>query len=248
MKPLASTTLIFIPGLMCDQASFDPIRPHLHWNGPIEVADHGDASSLVEMAQAILNRYAGPIFLWGHSMGGRVALEILRLDPARCVALVLMGTGYAARDSGALGEDETIHRQSLIDLAQEQGIELMAHQWLKGMLPQARLRDMTLIQAITQMFSRKTVSQFQSQQHALLKRPDATHVLQKSISPILFICGALDSWAPPSQHQAMKDLAANSSLSVLPGVGHMCIMENPGLVAQSFNTWVRNYFIHSQSP
>ena len=49
-------TLVFVPGLMCDHATFDPLRPYLQWQGPVAVADHGDADSLPAMAQALLER------------------------------------------------------------------------------------------------------------------------------------------------------------------------------------------------
>ncbi|MGA1725835.1 MAG: alpha/beta fold hydrolase [Burkholderiaceae bacterium] len=233
-------TLVFVPGLMCDHATFDPLRPYLQWQGPVAVADHGDADSLPAMAQALLEQHSGPLLLFGHSMGGRVALEAQRQQPQRCQALALMGTGCAARANGDAGTRETEHRQGLIHLAQTQGMAAMARQWLTGMLPAPRLHDHALTEAIERMFSRQTVARFQAQQQALLQRPDASAVLRQTQCPVLLLCGELDAWAPPAQHQAMQALAPHATLEVLAGVGHMCIMENPQAVAHALNPWLAN--------
>ena len=238
MKPTPPPTLLFVPGLMCDHATFDPIRPHLNWDGAVAVADHGHANTLDAMAEALLQQHAGPLLLFGHSMGGRVALQALRQQPQRVVALALMGTGYAARDTGEAGLREAQHRHVLIELAQTQGMHVMAQQWLQGMLPAQRLQDQPLTQAIGQMFERKSVAQFQAQQNALLQRPDAEDVLRDCRCPLLLLCGALDTWATPAQHQAMRALAPHAELAVLQNVGHMCIMENPKAVATALNPWL----------
>jgi pimeloyl-ACP methyl ester carboxylesterase len=239
MKSTPPPKLLFVPGLMCDHATFDPIRRHLDWSGDVCVVDHGQADTLGDMARAMLQQHTGPLLLFGHSMGGRVALEALRQQPQRVLAVALMGTGYAARDTGEAGLREAQHRHALIELAQTQGMHVMAQQWLQGMLPAHRLHDQPLTQAIGQMFERKSVAQFQAQQNALLQRPDAEDVLRDCRCPLLLLCGELDAWATPAQHRAMQTLAPHARLEVLPGVGHMCIMENPEAVAQALNPWLR---------
>ena len=81
-------TLVLIPGLMCDHAVWTPVLPALRQMpdvrlGTVHIADHGTAGSLAAMADQILQAVPGPLAVAGHSMGGRVALEIWRRAPQR---------------------------------------------------------------------------------------------------------------------------------------------------------------------
>jgi len=94
-----SETLVFIPGLMCDHAVWEPLLPWLDGTLPWVTADHGNADNLVTMAQQVLERTAGPLALAGHSMGGRVALEVLRLAPNASAAWPCLTSPTAHREA-----------------------------------------------------------------------------------------------------------------------------------------------------
>ena len=100
--------------------------------------DHGDADSLVTMAERILHNAPAMFDMAGHSMGGRVALEVMRLAPERVRRLALLGTGYRAKESGAVGAEEVRKRQVFLDLARTQGVRAMAAEWVKPMVAHAR--------------------------------------------------------------------------------------------------------------
>ena len=84
-------TLILVPGLMCNETSWDPILPALSDRVDCQVVSHGEADSLTQMAQQILDTAPAQFHLAGHSMGGRVALEVVRLAPERVLRLALLG-------------------------------------------------------------------------------------------------------------------------------------------------------------
>ena len=52
---MAPTPLLLVPGLMCDQASWGPMLPYLDAHITHTTVDHGDADSLVVMAERILD-------------------------------------------------------------------------------------------------------------------------------------------------------------------------------------------------
>ena len=83
---------------MCDHTSWAPILPFLDAHIAHTTVDHGDADSLVTMAERILHNAPAVFDLAGHSMGGRVALEVMRLAPIRVRRLALLGTGYRAKE------------------------------------------------------------------------------------------------------------------------------------------------------
>ena len=236
---MASTPLLLVPGLMCDHTSWGPMLPYLDAHITQTTVDHGDADSLVVMAQRILDSAPAVFDLAGHSMGGRVALEVMRLAPQRVRRLALLGTGYRAKESGEAGAEELRKRQFLLDIARTQGVRAMAVEWVKPMVAPSRLRDPAFVEEILAMICRKSEDTFKRQIKALLDRPDASDVLSHIQIPTLVMAGAFDSWATPAQHQEIANLIpANPEVAVIGPSGHMMMMEEPQLVAHHFNQWL----------
>ena len=230
--------LLLVPGLMCDHTVWEPLLPALTAGRACTVVDHGMADSLPRMAQQLLDTAPDRFAIAGHSMGARVALEVLRLAPARVTRVALLDTGYQARASGAAGEEEARKRHALLALAREQGVRAMATAWVQGMVHPARLGDASLIEAILTMFERKSADVFACQISALLARPDASVVLASLQVPTLILCGRQDGWAPVAQHEAMQRLAPGSVLNVVEDAGHMAPMERPEAVTGALVDWL----------
>ena len=224
---------------MCDATVWAPLQPALDTVAPCQVVDHGAADSLPQMARQLLDAAPPTFALAGHSMGGRVALEVVRLAPQRVRRLALLDTGHLARPAGAAGEDEARKRHALLDLARHEGVAAMARQWVQGMVHPERLGDAELIERIVVMFERHGADVFRRQVRALLQRPDATDVLARLRVPVLVLCGRQDSWAPPSQHEALAALIPDPpTLQVVDDAGHMSTMEQPQAVAQALRAWL----------
>lgn len=232
--------LLLVPGLMCDHAVWDPVIPALDRCAAPRVVDHGTEDSVTGMAERLLASAPAQFAIAGHSMGGRVALEVLRLAPQRVLRLALLDTGYQARAAGAAGEEEARKRHALLEVAQTQGVRAMAQAWVQGMVSPARLNDARLIGDIVAMFERKSADIFARQIKALLNRPDASPVLSGVQVPTLVLCGQEDSWAPVSQHQGIMNLIPYglAHLSIIDQAGHMSPMERPQAVAEALCHWM----------
>ena len=236
---MSQTSLLLVPGLMCDHTSWAPMLPYLNPHIAHTTIDHGDADSLVAMAERILENAPAVFDLAGHSMGGRVALEVMRLAPQRVRRLALLGTGYRAKESGEAGADELRKRQVLLDIARAQGVRAMAVEWVKPMVAPSRLSDPIFVEQIIAMICRKSEDIFKRQIKALIERPDASNVLSHIQIPTLVMAGAFDGWATPAQHQEIADLIPSKpDVAVTGPSGHMMMMEEPQLVAQHFNQWL----------
>jgi len=227
----------FVPGLMCDHTVWDPLLPHIRGVGACHVVDHEGANSLTQMAVQLLQTAPSQFLLAGHSMGARVVLEAVRLAPERIAGVALLDTGYLPKATGSVGEDEIRKRFRLLKIAQDEGVRVMAQEWVQGMVHPDRLNDHALIENILAMFGRKSADVFAKQIHALIERPDATSVLQSIDVPTLVLCGQQDTWSPPSQHEAMSKLVSQSTLKVIDHAGHMAPMERPQEVAAAMSAW-----------
>ena len=230
--------LVLAPGLMCDATSWGAVPSGLP-EFDCRVVDHGQADSLVQMAEQLLADAPARFALAGHSMGGRVALEVMRLAPERVTHLGLFDTGHLPKPAGEAGNEEVRKRMALLAIAREQGVRAMAAEWVKGMVAPQRLSDAALIEDILAMFERKSADIFERQLRALIQRPDATAVLQAVRVPALVLCGELDAWSPPAQHQTMADcIPARPAIVAVPGGGHMVMQEQPEPVLQAMRQWL----------
>ena len=231
-------TAVLLPGLLCDRAV---------WAGQLEalsprvrciVPDYGELDSLPAMAHAVLAQAPSRFVLVAHSMGGRVALEIMRSGAARVSALALLDTGYQARAPGPDAAREARGRQALLEIASSEGLRAMGRVWVRDMVPPARLADTALIESILAMVERCTVRKFAAQLRALLGRPDATDVLTAVCCPTLLLCGREDTWSPLARHEAMARLIRHSQLAVVEECGHMSPMERPAEVSARLSQWL----------
>ncbi len=224
------TTLFLLPGLLCDAAIWSHQSAALGESADIVIPDFRYVRSFEAMARIVLERAPARFSLAGHSMGGRVALEVFRLVPERVERLALLDTGIHPRKPG-----EEAGRQALIDLAREQGIGALAARWLPPMLHPDRA---ALLGPLTEMVKRSTPDTFENQQRALLDRPDARTVLPSIRCPALILCGKQDAWSPVSQHEEIAALIPGSRLVLVDECGHMAPAEQPEAVTNALREWI----------
>src|SRR5215510_11486659 len=111
------TPVVLLPGLVCDAAVWTHAKAALGASAPVLIAEYGLLDSLGAMAEKVL-REAPPSFaVAGHSMGGRVALEVLRRAPERVAAIALLDTGVQPLAAGEAGQREAAGRHELLDIA-----------------------------------------------------------------------------------------------------------------------------------
>lgn len=228
------STVVLLSGLLCDEEVWRGTLARLAPDHDILCPGFLDHPSIEAMAAQVLARAPGRFSLAGHSMGGRVALEIAARAPDRLERLALLDTGFhPARPGEAEG------RSRLIRLALEEGMAALARQWLPPMLAPQRVRDEALMGRLTAMVERATPRLFQRQIGALLTRPNAHRGLTSIPCPTAVIVGRQDAWSPPAQHEEMTALIPHAWLSVIEEAGHMAPVEQPEAVAEALAAWMQ---------
>ena len=76
-------TVILVPGLLCDEWIWNFQVAGLADLADVQVANHDEVDSLGALAEAIIHAAPPRFAIAGHSMGGRVALEVARRVPER---------------------------------------------------------------------------------------------------------------------------------------------------------------------
>jgi pimeloyl-ACP methyl ester carboxylesterase len=225
--------LYLLPGLLCDATVWTDVAAGLNDLAEIRTPDFLGQDSITIMAQSVLDTAPPSFSVVGHSMGARVALEIVRMAPERVERLALLDTGTHARREG-----EGATRQVLVDLARNEGMQALASRWLPPMVHPDTRHDGPLMKSLRAMVGRATPEIFAGQVRALLGRPDADRVLPLIECPVLIGVGRQDAWSPPSQHEAMAKAIPHADYVVFENSGHMAPMEAPDAVIAALRTWL----------
>lgn len=232
-QPSNKTPLVLLSGLLCDNLMWQDVGELLDDVADVTIFSFAGYNSISEMAAHVLANSPEHFALAGHSMGGRVAFEILRQAPERVTRLAALNTGIHPRS-----EKEVPGRQKLLALSREAGMEAVADAWLPPMLSDTAKQNDHLVAQLKQMVLRHSADDFEGQIQALLTRPDAEKGVSQVRVPTLLMTGSEDKWSPVAQHQAIHEKIPGSKLVILNGVGHMSTVEAPQQIAKAMREWL----------
>ncbi|MDY6826254.1 MAG: alpha/beta hydrolase [Bacillota bacterium] len=163
----------------------------------------------------------------GHSMGGAVTLTMGLRYSSSIGGLILLSTGCRLRVL-----------PDLLDSLKAGRIPAQLNDYLYSPdVPEALLR----------MSRRELENADPSIYYADLNACNNFNVTEKLSSialPTLIICGSDDRLTPPKYSHFMKDTIPCSSLEIIPGAGHMVMLEQPDKVNRVISRFVMNQNIH----
>jgi pimeloyl-ACP methyl ester carboxylesterase len=234
MTHSASQPLLLIPGLGCTARLYTEQLPALWMFGPVTVADHRRADSMDAIAGQILADAPPRFALAGLSMGGYIALAIMRIAPERVTKLALLDTG-ARNDTPEASE----RRKASIALAREGRLEEINAMLWPVLVHKDRQNDAALKKVAGDMTLAAGAEAFARQQTAIMTRPDSRAGLPAIRCPTLVLVGDGDLLTPPALSEEMAGLIPGSRLVVVPHCGHLSTLERPEAVTQALVAWLR---------
>jgi pimeloyl-ACP methyl ester carboxylesterase len=230
---MSRANLFLIPGLLEDADAFEAVIDGLGEAADCTVADVTRSDTMEGLARdALAQAPAGPLCLAGHSMGGYVALEILRREPARIVKLALLNTN-ARPDS----EESTQNRRRLMALA-ERHFEAAWQALLPRLMTADHLRDPILAGTIGAMAIAVGKDAFARQQRAIIGRADSRPGLGKIACPTLVLAARDDALMPLAWLEEMAAAIPAARLAVIEDCGHMASLEQPEEVTRVLRDWL----------
>ena len=222
------TPTVLIPGLVCTAELFAPQIPALWSHGPVTIASTLEGDTIAGMAAAIL-RDAPPRFaLGGLSMGGYVALEILRQAPERVVKLALLDT--AARPDTP---EQSTQRRALIARVEAGELEAVLHQIAPNLLHPDHRMDQRLIELQVRWRALP-----EGRDAAIIGRIDSRPRLADIKVPTLVLVGDKDALTPPDRSEEMAAAIPDARLVVVPNCGHASTLEQPETVNAALAEWL----------
>lgn len=226
-------TLVLIPGLACTPRLFEAQITALSGGRNVIVADHTRDDSLRAMAARLLAETPERFSIAGLSMGGYVALEVMRQAPGRVQRLALLDT-TARPDTPEASRD----RERLIALAEAGRFEdIHSTLWPRLVHPDRR-SDNALQEVVFGMMQETGAEAYSRQQRAIMGRPDSRPLLPGIEIPTLVLVGEGDAITPPDVAREMAEMIEWASLVVVPEAGHLSSLEQPERVAQALRLWL----------
>jgi pimeloyl-ACP methyl ester carboxylesterase len=225
--------LALIPGLLLDEALWRAQIDGLADIADCRVAVLTTQESVADMAADVLAAMPDRFALAGLSMGGYVALEMIRQAPARVAALALLDT-MARPDT----IEHSARRRGLLKLAQQGKFKGVTRRLLPMLVHTDRLSDEALTGEVIAMAERIGKDAFLRQQKAIMARPDSRVFLPNIDCPTLVLCGREDALTPLAGHEEMAGAIPGARLVVLEACGHLAPMERPAEVTAALRQWL----------
>jgi pimeloyl-ACP methyl ester carboxylesterase len=226
--------LVFLPGMMCDARLFGPQIAALSPEFSVMVCPVTRGERIEEIASALLDDLPSRFALAGLSMGGIVAMEILRRAPGRVTRLALMDTNPLAETPqiAAAREPQIVKARAgrLLDVMRD---EMKPHYLAPGPYRGE------ILKLVMDMADSLGPESFVRQSRALQRRRDQQATLRKCKVPTLILCGAHDALCPIKRHTFMAELIQGAELLVLDDAGHLPTLEMPDDTTAALRRWMQ---------
>ncbi len=210
------------------------VLPDLPGHGRSAGPARGDVASMAQSLAALAGGSGGrPFFVGGHSMGGAIALQLALDRPGRFAGIALIGAAarlaVSQRVLQAIADDASSAVTMLTRLAYADGtspeVIEAGRQYLSRCDPQTLLADFTAC-----------------------SRFDVRDRLDDLPQPVLCVTGGADRLVLPAAIEATIALLRRGAAEVVPGAGHLVMIERPDEVNRILAGWIASVTGGSSSP
>ncbi len=249
--------MIFLHGFMGSAASFetlagllpDSIRPvgiDLPGHGESRfdrLACSGDLVSFMDVGRIIVSDLEAAgidrFYLYGYSMGGRVAQAVALVAPQKIRCLMIESAGFGIADPEKRNARYAADRRLLLDISGPPDFDAFLDRW--HTLPLFRTLPTDLKDALKAAKKNNSLSEL-ARALELLSVGSQPFFLPKLADvpfPIVLFCGAADEKSRNIAQDAAKKLPG-SRLSVFPDASHDIHVQYPVDVAEMITTLLTN--------
>lgn len=211
--------LVLLPAMGCDGQLWAQQVVDLSDEAHPELGDLSVDDTIAGMAARVLAHAPPRIAVAGVSLGGYVALEMIRQAPERIDRVALFATRATMQT-----RPRTVGEQ--------------------GMLATAPHADPMLTPIISgpvqAMAERVGAEVFERQQRALLARPDIGPAIDAVRVPTLVAVGDRDRICLPEDARALAERIPGARFHILRNCGHLAPMERPGEVTMLLREWLHD--------
>jgi len=176
-------------------------------------------------------------FLFGHSMGGYIALSMVEKNPSGILGLGLIHSHpYADSETGKN------NRQKAIDFINKHGSILYIKQIIPELFPKSfKSSNRFLLERLVFNASKYPAAGISNALLAMKNRPDRQVILEQLRIPFLAVIGKKDELLPTNKLLMQSALAPITQLALIPNCGHMGPFEQPKTINRIFHRFIHNF-------
>lgn len=228
------TPLVLLPGMMCDARLFAPQIAAFSGERVVHVAPMR-ADTVSDIAAEVLRHAPQRFALAGLSMGGIVAMEVLRQAPGRVERIALLDTNPKAEvDAVKAMREPQIAKVQAGQLASVMRDEMKPNYLTDGP------RRGEILDLCMDMAYGLGPDVFVAQSRALQTRPDQQDTLREVTCPALVLCGRDDALCPVHRHELMAALMPHATLHIVENAGHLPTLEQPDETTDALRRWLED--------
>jgi pimeloyl-ACP methyl ester carboxylesterase len=233
---LIAVTTILVPPLLCSPLAYAPVLDVAWSFGAVSLADTRSDDSIAAMATRLLRDAPERFALVGTSMGGYVALEVVRQAPERVRALALVSTSARADTPEQIGA-----RRQQSQLVEDGQFAALVDAAFAGVVAAANQSSQALLGLWRAMTAAVGPEAFLRQQAAVIGRVDSRALLPSIACPTTVIHGADDRLMPVELGREIAASIPGADLVIIDGAGHFAFSEQP----DAGRAAVRNFLARS---
>lgn len=173
--------------------------------------------------------------LCGLSMGGYISLRAMERMQNKFSKLILCDTKSVADDN-----ETKLKRADAVKKINEGGIDLFIEEFIRNCFGDKFVESHP--DEYIAVVNRSKLNNPVGVKGCLLAmagRTDTTETLKDFKIPTLIICGSEDKLSPPDLMKSMADEIPDSEFVLIEGAGHMTPIENPALVNDKMNEFLK---------
>jgi pimeloyl-ACP methyl ester carboxylesterase len=238
------TPLVLLHAFPLDHRMWDGVRAGIAEHVELITPDQrgfGDAPlgaaapDLTTVAADVLAQLDGRrVVLGGCSIGGYVAMAVLRQAPEQVAGLVLVST-RATADT----EPARANRHAMATRIEEEGPGFVPDTVLPTLLgTETTERRQDVVAAVRTLVSEQDGAAIAWAQRAMAARPDSSDVLRHADVPTLIVRGEQDTLIPQDEAEALATLMPKAEVVVLAGAGHLPPLEVPEEFTGAVARWL----------
>lgn len=232
---MEKTPVILLPGSLCDERLWQPQLEFLTDLAEMTVGKLSDFDRIEDLAENILSEAPEKFALAGLSLGGIVALEIMRIAPERVMKLALFDTNpFPPRM-----DQKATWNKFLKMVDDNKFLEITEKHLMPVLIHRDHQKNKVLVDTIIQMAKTIGEKAYVNQLLAIMNREDQRGILPTIKCPTTVIVGRQDAVCPIEMSEYMVKKIPQAKLRVVENAGHLPTLEQSEIV----NTYMREWLL-----
>jgi pimeloyl-ACP methyl ester carboxylesterase len=225
-------TVLMLPGTLCDDRIYAAQRRHLRGHARLVCASYQGLKNRITWLQELLRRMPDKFYIAGFSLGGLLALELLRLAGSRVLGLALIASNAQAASEKSKRKSAWLHRMWLDRGPSEVARHVKPayfHHEAKRRRHERLVFDMALQTPRRSAFAEFTWA---------AERPSGLQTLREFEGKLLAVSGRQDRLCPPAWQRAMQAAQPRMQWIEFERCGHFLPLEAPALLTRHLRAWL----------